>query len=325
MSETQSLTRPEMKGILRLWKPILGFDLLLLIDAMILLALLLALYWGTTSKYCGYLAVYGRWFMASAVLIAYLGLQAPIVAIAGTVLVGARKSRLSGRFCAALAVLLGLAMLVYPTTKIEGNLEEMRCFVVDENLPWSVTLGSLWVGIGLILLPLGRLPFIGHRPLPVWTTRPAGVVMLLALAATTLPASDAYTYPLPSALVTWEGDALYALGHWPNPLNMVAVDSSLIAALLSLTLVGIRQGSIGLTGLRAAFLLLGAAHFAVMLVNLGRLAVNGLLSAFFVDQRGLAPLGLVFIWSSLWLGLGIAFCLIRRDWWERAPVPHPPR
>jgi hypothetical protein len=54
------------------------------------------------------------------------------------------------------------------------------------------------------------------------------------------------------------------------------------------------------------------------------MAIQGSLVEFLIYPRYLFSFGLALVWSSLWLGLGIAFCLIRREWWERVPTPHPP-
>ena len=165
---------------------------------------------------------------------------------------------------------------------------------------------------------LGLALFLYRRwTVPGWMTRTAGVLLLLVILFDTLPSTDAHSHPLPSNLVTWKHWAIDTVDRRLNLMQIAAPVISIWPASLALTLVGVRQGTIGLSALRVAFLAFGSAHVAVILVNAARLVSENAFIAYYAERSTHLGLPIAVIWAALWLGLGIAFCLIRREWWER--------
>lgn len=292
-----------------------GFDVLLAAIATLLLFDFLMWYFGAARGQCRGLGELRPLFHEIEAVFKFDLLGIPYIVLTGAALVAARKGILSGRFCGSLALIIGAVMLLQPPATIQGDINEWRCYPVDYSLPWRIGLGALWTGLGLAL-------FLNRRwTVPGWMTRTAGALLLLMIHFDTLQMTDAYSHPLPSYLVTWE---LWAIDTVDRRLDLMQIAAPVISiwpASLALTLVGIRQGSIGLAGLRAAILALGAAHFSVILVNFARLASENALIVFYAERSKHLGLPIVVIWAVLWLALGVALCLIRSDWWQRDHLP----
>jgi hypothetical protein len=288
-----------------------GFDVLWTAIASLLLFDLVMWYFGVARGQCRGLGQLRPLFHGIEASFEFDLLGIPYIVLTGVTLVAARKGALSGRFCGSLALILGAVMLLQPPATIQGDINEWRCYAVDYSLPWRIGLGALWTGLGLAL-------FFNRRwTMPVWMTRTAGVLLLLMIHFDSLQMTDAYSHPLPSYLVTWE---LWAIDTVDRRLDLMQIAAPVISiwpASLALTLVGVRQGTIGLPALRAALLAFGAAHVAVILVNAARLVSENAFIAYYAERSTHLGLPIAVIWAALWLGLGIAFCLIRREWWER--------
>jgi hypothetical protein len=252
------------------------------------------------------------------------GLQAPVVAMVALLAVGARQSRIGIRFCIAVSLALGALTLALPEVVSGGTTDNPVCSIVDAKLPWSLGVGFAWLLLGLFLMLMRRVPAARWIGTGRWASRAAASSVWVLVAIVLLPTTDAFTYDGPQRLNPWLEKTSWWIHHNIWVMRVPAVDLGLLVSALMLTLLGIRRGWIGLTGLRLAFLLLGAAHLTVIVINLARMAIQGSLVEFLIYPRYLFSFGLALVWSSLWLGLGIAFCLIRREWWERVPTPHPP-
>lgn len=300
-----------------------GFDVVLAIAAAVLLFDHVMWYLLAARAGCRGFPEIGPVFVEIAVAEAYGAFGVPLVIFTGLLLGAARKSVLGARFCGSLAFILGVVMLLRPPAEIEGKIDDLQCRIVDGSLPWSIGLGSLWLGLGLMLVLRRRFDPLGDRTFPAWMTRTAAIAALLRLSTCTLPQVDSqsfsYSVHVPPMLGAWEGHAIEALNRWTESLHMTGVGPSLAAAALALTLVGIRQGSIGLTGLRTAILAFGTAQFVVILVNAVRLVSENGLIVFYAERSKHLGLPIAVIWAALWLAFGVAFCLIRREWWERLP------